>query len=264
MTDALPLDCACSLSENELYKLLNGLRALTPGKKAELELLWPSPIPSIQQFENLVERERQALEKENNTLTDIDSDFFQGLSRLNEEAISATQQQLTQVLNDVRRLKSMPHEWIPLAVHDISSRNGSVWQELSELSRQIVASIGDRVQRVDTTKIALSDELDRKGVLEDALVLKEHLANGGKLGWGPFCPKVIKPIRYIIKTIRVNGHLCNNLERIALLTDVLHVRLELDRGWSLWTGRAKRAQGPASLQYSAFVSLSEILGDVLH
>jgi len=263
MTDAVPLDCGCPLSGTELYRLLNGLRSLTQEKKKELDLSWPSSIPSVQQFEQLVGQERKAAEQENNTSTDIDDDFLQGLSRLNEEAIGSTQQPLTQLLNEVRRLKSMPHDWIPDAVRDVSSGNGAVWQELNRVSEQIVASIGEIIQRADSTKIALPEDRDRKEVLEDALILKGHLANGGRMGWGPFCPKGIKPIRYIIKNIRVNGRLCDDLERVALLVDALYVRLELDRGWTLWTGRSKKTQGPLSLQFRAFVSLSETLRDIL-
>jgi hypothetical protein len=265
LNDEVPLDCECPVSETELYKLLNGLRVLTDEKKKELKQSWPGldSIPNVQQFELLVEEEQKATEQENILSTDIDAAFFHSISGLKEEAIHSILDSLNQLSSEVQRINVIPHDWIPGAIRDVSLGNCAIWQELLRVSEQIINNLKDIVQKADTTNLTLPENSDTKAVYEDALVIKNHLSNGGKLGWGPFCPGIIKPVRYIIKTIRVNGRPCNCLENVALLTDSLRVQIELGQGWEYWSGRSERPKGPYNLQFRTFVSLSDILRDIL-
>jgi len=93
---------------------------------------------------------------------------------------------------------------------------------LTKVSEQTITDLRDIVEEADTTDISMPEDSNAKTVYEDALVIQNHLQSGGKLGWGPFRPEVVKPLRYIIKTIRVNGRKCNCLDNVALLVDVLH------------------------------------------
>src|SRR5262249_15396522 len=129
----------------------------------------------------------------------------------NGEAINLIQDSLAGLLVEVRKLKTMPFDWIPLAVRDVSSRNAAIWQELHRISKQAIAGITEIAPIADSTKIDLPEDCDPKAALEDALTLKEHLEDGGRLGWGPFRPKPVKSAAYIIKNIRVNSRLCDNL-----------------------------------------------------
>lgn len=263
LTDAVSHDGVCPLSEIEFGRLLSGLRTLTDKKKRELSLSWPNSLTNVQAFKSLVEQEREATQRENDTSTNIDNTFLQSLSPLNKEAIHSIQESLTQLLIEVRKLKTMPFDWIPVAVRDVSSRKAAVWQELHRVSERAIASITEIVPIADSIMIGLPEDRDPKGVLEDALTLREYLANGGSLGWGPFRPKLVKSAAYIIKTVRVNSHLCDDLKNVALLVDALRVRTELDHVWGFWAGRSERTQGPYSLQLRALASLLEILHDVL-
>ena len=93
---------------------------------------------------------------------------------------------------------------------------------MTKVSEQTITDLRDIVEEADTTDISMPEDSNAKTVYEDALVIQNHLQSGGKLGWGPFRPEVVKPLRYIIKTIRVNGRKCNCLDNVALLVDVLH------------------------------------------
>ncbi|MCX5637292.1 MAG: AAA domain-containing protein, partial [Planctomycetota bacterium] len=265
LTDEVPLDRECPVSETELYKLLNDLRVLTDEKKKELEQSWPGldSITNAQQFELLVRQEQEAAEQENTLSTDIDAAFFQSVSGLKEEVIHLILDSLNQLSSEIHRIKSIPHDWIPGAIRDVSLGNCAIWQELIRFSEQTISNLTDIVQKADSANITLPENSDTKTVYEDALVIKNHLSNGGKLGWGPFCPGIIKPVRYIIKTIRVNSRPCNCLENVALLVDALRVQIELGQGWEYWTGRSERPKGPYNLQFRTFVSLSDTLRDIL-
>ncbi len=265
LTDEVPLDCECPVSETELYKLLNGLRVLTDEKKKELEQSWPglNSIPNAQQFEFLVRQEQEAAEQEKTLSAGIDTDFFQAISNLKEDLIHLIRDSLNQLSSEIHRIKSIPHDWIPGAIRDVALGNCAIWEELIRFSDQTISNLTDIVQKADSTNITLPENSDTKAVYEDGLVIKNHLSNGGKLGWGPFCPGIIKPVRYIIKTIRVNGRPCNCLENVGLLVDALRVQIELGQGWEYWTGCSERPKGPYNLQFRAFVSLSDTLRDIL-
>jgi hypothetical protein len=263
LADAVPHDGLCPLSEIEFGRLLSGLRAMTDEKKSELDLSWPNSITNVQTFKNFVDEVREAIQRENDTSTDIDNNFLQCLSHLDEEAINSIQESLVQLLIEVRKLKSMPFDWIPVAVRDVLSRNAAVWQELHRVTEQAIANIAEIVPIADSTKVDLPEDRDPNEVLEDALTLKEYLANGGRLRWNPFRSKVVRSATYITKTVRLNSRPCDNLKSVALLVDAMRVRTELDFVWGFWVERSERTQGPYSLQLRALVSLIGILHDVL-
>ena len=262
-TDTVPINNEFPLSEAESSGLLKGMRALSPAKRQELDLSWPDSLPSVEFFESLVERERKATVQEKSTLTNIDQDVLQGLSRLPEKSIRSIQESLTKLRNEAVMLKSFPHTWIPDALRDISSGNDAVWQELHKASEQILCNINKIYQAPDENSVALPDDRDPKAVLVDAETLKEHLVNGGKLGWGPFRPKVVKDVVYILKNVKVNDCLCKGLDHVSLLVDVLSVQTELERGWGFWVDRTERATGPYSLQFREFESLTKALSETL-
>jgi len=61
----------------------------------------------------------------------------------------------------------------------------------------------------------------------------------------------------------VNDHLCDEIDRVNLLAEVLHVQTELERGWGFWVGRAERTKGPYRLQFREFGSLTKAIDEVL-
>ena len=262
-TDIVPINSQFPLSEKELSGLLNGLRALTPAKRQEIDLSWPKSLPSVELFEGLVEQEREATAQENSTLINVDHDVLHGLSRLPEKSISSIQESLTKLRNDVVMLKSLPHSWIPDALQDISLGNDAVWQELHKASEQILCNINKIFHAPDENSVVLPDDRDPKAVLVDAEILKEHMVNGGKLGWGPFRPKVVKSVVYIIKDVKLNDCPCNGLDHVSSLVDVLRVQTELERGWDFWVDRTERATEPYSLQFREFESLTKTLSETL-
>jgi hypothetical protein len=64
---------------------------------------------------------------------------------------------------------------------------------------------------------------------------------------------------YILKTVRVNGRLCANVEHLSVLADALRVRVEFEKAWGFWVGRCEKIQGRYALQMHALKSLCDIL-----
>ncbi|HLB74387.1 MAG TPA: AAA domain-containing protein, partial [Sedimentisphaerales bacterium] len=265
LTDEVALGCECPVSEKELDELVKGLRVLTDEKKKELGQSWPrlGAIPNEQQFEILVKQEQEATEQEKILSTGIDSNFVQAISNLKEEKIHLIQDGLNELWSEIHRIKSIPQDWVFDAIRDVALGNCAIWRELIKVSEQTITDLRDIVEEADTTDISMPEDSNVKAVYEDALVIQTHLQNGGKLGWGPFRPEIVKPLKYIMKAIRVNGRKCNCLDNVSLLVDVLRVQIELGLAWGHWTGRSERPKGPYSLQFRTFVSLADTLRDIL-
>src|SRR3990172_209673 len=227
LTDEVALGCECPVSEKELDELVKGLRVLTDEKKKELGQSWPrlGAIPNEQQFEILVKQEQEATEQEKILSTGIDSNFVQAISNLKEEKIHLIQDGLNELWSEIHRIKSIPQDWVFDAIRDVALGNCAIWRELIKVSEQTITDLRDIVEEADTTDISMPEDSNVKAVYEDALVIQNHLQSGGKLGWGPFRPEIVKPLRYIMKAIRVNGRKCNCLDNVSLLVDVLRVQI---------------------------------------
>jgi transcription elongation GreA/GreB family factor/very-short-patch-repair endonuclease len=266
-SDTVPFNISYPFTDIDLSEFLKKLRWLTNQKKQELVCSWPNSIVNTQQFESLVDSERKAEQEESKISNDIDNGFFERISKIPYKGIRLIHEMLSEIYPVVHRLKSIPHAWLKDAVRDVSSGSYSVWQELEKQSAQIISGVADSIAKADETEITLSVDRNPKTVFEDLTTLKKHLERGGKVGWGPdwcpFRPKVVKPLIYITKKVRVNGQLCKSLQQINLLENVLHVRNELERGWAFWKGRAEKTQESLILQYRSFESLVEALRDIL-
>ena len=97
------------------------------------------------------------------------------------------------------------------ALCDVLAGNSSLWRELSRVTRQGIASIEELVTVADDTDIDFSDATSIKTLHEDACKLKEHMQNGGKLGWWLFRPKTVKDRLHVLRTVRIGGRPCSTV-----------------------------------------------------
>ncbi|HNS22310.1 MAG TPA: AAA domain-containing protein [Sedimentisphaerales bacterium] len=162
-----------------------------------------------------------------------------------------------------QRLLTIIFPWIRDAIRDVINSNPFLWQTRCHATRDILVSIDSLVPVADATTVAFPDSTDVRVLLDDACALKQHMENGGTLGWRPFRPKTIRTRIHTLKTVRVNGHLCSSLEQLSVLCDVLRVRLECERAWEFWAGISEKTLGPYALQLHALKTLSDVVEDVL-
>jgi hypothetical protein len=149
------------------------------------------------------------------------------------------------------------------ALRDILGGNSSVWHELLRVTRGVIASIEDLVAVADEAPIELSDTTEIRSLYEDTRTLKEHMENGGKLGWGIFRPTLVKERLYVIKAVKIGGRPCSTVGHFSNLVDALHVRIECEKAWGFWKGRNEKTEGPYALQLTALQSLRDALESAL-
>ena len=261
--DHIPCDKKLPYSNPELLNILKGLRALTEKKRKELSQKLPDSFLNTDEFRELVSEEKRAKEKANSAAENADKSFLDSISKLSEREISSVQDNLTQLRNEILRLKSLPHNWITEAVKDISLGDSAIWNGLHQIAFEIIKDIADKIDTADNTTFSIPDNRNPKSVLGDAGILKEHLESGGKLGWGPFRSKVVKSIAYVSKDITVDDNPCDSLERISALVDALHVHIEMNKAWELWSEWVHRTSGPYVLQFRQLESLNNSLSETL-
>lgn len=262
-TDSIPLDKTCQTSANDLRSVLSALRQFTPEKRRELDLAWPEALPSPDRFANLVSNETSATDEEQISARGADEHIADLLARNNPPAIEAIRNAFSTFRDMRRRLLSTPHPWMNDALRDILGGNSTLWHELLRVTRDVIASIEELVAVADETRIEFPDTVDIRSLCEDARRLKEHMENGGKLGWGYFRPKPVKERLYVIKTVRINGRPCCTVEHFSNLADAMHVRIECEKAWGFWKGRSEKVEGPYTLQLTDLKSLRDALENAL-
>lgn len=261
--DSVPLDKTCQISTNDLQSLLTALRQFTPEKRRELGLTLPETMPSSERFANLVENEASAAKERQNSARGADEQFADLLAKTNPPVIEAIHNDFSSFRDTRRRLLAAPHSWMNDALRDVLGGNSSLWNELLRVTRDVISSIEKVVTIADEIPIEFPDTIDIRSLREDAHKLKEHMENGGKLGWGVFRPKPVKERLHVIKTVKICGQPCSTVEHFSNLAEALHVRIECERAWGFWKGRSEKVEGPYALQLTGLKSLHDALENAL-
>jgi len=262
-TDKVPIDQSCPITEKDLRVTLSAIRRFTPEKRRELNLAWPDNLPSYERFAELVECEQKAIKEEARSATGADAQIAAHLSEIDDGGIKVILDTFSAFRDKRRRISASPHSWMREAIGDIVGGNSSLWRELHGVTRDITTSIEPVIRVADETNLETPENVNNRTLLEDAGVLKDHLENGGRLGWGPFRPKLVKERIHVLKAVRMNGRSCTNLDHISVLADVLQVRVELEKAWGFWAGRCEKIQGPYALQLQALKAACDALDDSL-
>ena len=262
-TDSVPFDKSCQISANDLQSVLVALRQFTPETRRGLALAWPEELVSPERFANLVRNEIDATEEEQNSAQGADQRLAKLLARNNPPVVEAILHAFSTLRDNGRRLKATPHSWLNDALSDVLGCNSALWHELLHVTRDVTASIEEIVATAGETRIEFPETTDIRSLHDDALKLKEHMENGGKLGWWPFLPKPVKERLYVTKVVKINGRPCSTAEHFSNLADALHVRIECEKAWGFWKGRSRKVEGPYTLQLTALKSLGDTLENAL-
>lgn len=262
-SDSVPLDNSCQISANDLRSVLSALRQFTPEKRRELGLSRPEPLLSSERFANIVRKEASAIEEEQSAAHGADERLTDLLARSNPPVIEGICNAFSSFRDARGTLLAAPHSWMHDALRDVLVGNPSLWYELLRVTRDVIASIEELVVTADETRVEFPETTDIRSLHDDARKLKEHMEDGGKLGWGLFRPKPVKERLYVIKAVKIGRRQCSTVEHFTNLTDALHVRIECEKAWGFWKGRSEKVEGPYALQLTALKSLHDGLNNAL-
>ena len=197
-TDSVSLDKTCQISANDLRSVLEALRHFTPEKRRELGFAWPEALPSAERFANLVRNEKNAADEEQKSAHGADERLADLLAGNNLPTIEGIHNAFKSFRETQSRLRVTPHLWMNDALRDILGGNSSLWHEILRGTGDSIATIEKLVATADEIRVEFPETTDVRSLYEDARKLKEHMKNGGKLGWGLFRPKPVKERLYVI------------------------------------------------------------------
>ena len=261
--DTAVLNQSCPVTEIDLCNILMELRHFIPETRKELNLAWPEILLAPESIANLIGDEAKANEEEKNLSSGADEHIANQLSESNSSSIEVMRDSLSDFKNMKRNLIALPHEWMHDAIRDVLGGNSSLWRELFRATSETITSIEKLVATADDTTLDFSDDINIRALQDDICILKEHIENGGKLGWGLFRSKLVKEHIYAIKTVRINGRPCSTLDHFSTVADMLHVRIECEKAWGFWVGRVEKTDGPYTLQIHAIKALCDNLENAL-
>lgn len=257
--DLAPCDSECPFEVNSLRDSLESLRYFTPERRQELGFAGPTVSLSPEEFASLVEKEKLAAEAENNSAQDADKSKADSLTQYSNEKIERLRHALVALQSLKNRVIASPQRWVGNAIRDILSGTTAPWYELAKSTREVTALIAELVDKVDKTSVEIREDQNPVAVLRDATVLRDHMLQGGKLGWGPFRARVVKERIYLLKGARVNGKVCKTADQLTELVHVLTVRIECEKAWQLWMTLTERSHGSYGNQLRALTALCNTL-----
>jgi very-short-patch-repair endonuclease len=253
------------LSDEEAAELLKLLREIDREQEQELSKAWvdPESLISPAEFSQLVRKETELRARFANVEPLRSHPSYPALRSAPLEQRTALISGISELLRDFHALAQHIHPWVrEAAIHMLTDRDRA-WRDLLNMTRDTLASIQNHASKASRWKISGLGERDRSVVKNHAVSLLQHLEYGGKLGFGPFRPRVVKESFYLIKEVRIDGDLCDDAHILRRLIDWIEVCERLDRLHARWSTHAQLPAGDFSVQVEEYLDLCEPLEKAL-
>jgi very-short-patch-repair endonuclease len=257
---ANPSQRSCPLTNDELAELASLHASLTPAiVEADQGELGGFDLPQPAEFAALLEEWKKALaavEKAKQRREDVLAELTRELppervARLRTalgqtgmaelDALVQWLEQLHVLASEVsRRLAADPEPARRLCrqiVHDLAAGRGMLWRsreaDLAELQQRLEQAIG----RSQQASVTFNGPFVLEILHADACRRRDHFRRGGRRGFGPLAPRVVRETRYIERICRVNGQPPRSAEALDALAAHLEIRQTLERFAALWPER---------------------------
>ncbi|MCG6553355.1 MAG: AAA family ATPase [Candidatus Magnetominusculus sp. LBB02] len=248
--DKPQINMACPIPETFLPKMLEALRHFTPDKRQELCYEWPEALPSAAEFANLVKCEKMAIDNEDRLKKGVDGHTAELLSESNASAVEAITDVLSAFNDKLQHVSISAHPWIQDVLNGAINGNSALWRERYRVTKDIITLIEPRISAADDNTLVFPKGADMRALLNDVCELKQHIDNGGGLGWWLFRPKLVKERIHVLKTVLLNGRACT-IDHLSVLADALYVRVECQKAWDNWTNCCEPIEGHYFMQLQA-------------
>lgn len=264
----IALDKEPPLTNQEVLKLLNLYRELTPEHVSEIEkpTIPLQDLPTPEEFVRFKDLEAVSHAGHNAfaKILQPDSLIYRSLKAAGAEQRERLQKDLSELLTAYANVLSHSQPWVGVAFNDILSSEDRSWRELYRKSSEHLNGLLVEARTADERHLTLPPGYDRAIIMNDAKALLDHLKKGGRLRRFLFSrPKPVKSARYLIKETRVDGRLCDNVDSLKTIIATLSVDEHLDKLWSEWKEFASRAEGSRTNQVGKLEGLYEPLEAVL-
>ncbi len=140
---------------------------------------------------------------------------------------------LEKLLRLIEQMERQPLAWAETATKEILGGLERTWRQLHEDTLNAAKSLGGSARALDANPITPPPTADLQTLRADANALLDHLGAGGRWGFGPLRPKVVKRARYI-RDLRIGGRPCTVADAVDDLVRRVDGELEILRLRERW------------------------------
>lgn len=121
--------------------------------------------------------------------------------------------------------------WTVSVLHDVLRGEACALMDLYLRHETAVGRLRVRSVTAKSRQIVIPAGMDRSKVRSDASTLLAHVQEGGGFGFGPFRARPVRQALYLLRSVRLDGHPCD--DEISLKDLVEHLTIEESRA-DLW------------------------------
>ena len=264
--DQIPEKTALPVSNEEISRVCDCLVQLTPEEENQLSQFIPDPDTDLKSGElirALFKKEKTVSELVTARAEQMKTPEGHALSQMDKETLSKLISDLSELGAAVKSTMKAQSPWVAEAVHDVLNDRSLAWTELLRLSKSHSSDLRRSAEIADTYELLIPDGMDRKRLCHDAKALKSHFETGGGKGFWFLKPKTIREHGTLIRSVKVNGRDCKELETVQELIDYLTVEQGLEYIWSLWAGKVQHKNGPFPFQVAEIDELLTSLEKII-
>ena len=250
------------ISDEEALELVRLLRKVGPEEEKILRmkvLPLPAMVP-MQEFIRAKEMEAKARRRYDQFAEIRNSAEYPAMAKQPAQTRQRYLTLINKVLDTYDTLDHQAYAWVKRACSDILAGRITIWQTLHGLTEKNVTYLKSHIDSVSEIRISGLEGRDLRAVKEHASRLYEHLLHEGRVGIGPFRPRVVRESLYLMKLVLIDGSPCDTMSNLQTLLDYIEVADRLDtlaKHWSQHTDIPRKA--PLSIQLAEYESLYEPL-----
>ncbi|MEL6820651.1 MAG: hypothetical protein AAFP70_02725, partial [Calditrichota bacterium] len=255
-------DAEPPLTNTEAVEFVLLLRQISPEKEALLNkrLIDPIQLMKTEDFTKYKEIEDMARDKNDEFFNNRENTNHPILSKTPTEMRDELLDALSKIMDTYQLLNQHVYNWVKTAAKDILTGGVDGWRQLAQETSMQLDYIRTRIPAVADIRVSGLGEHTMHESKLHAIQLYEFLQSGGKIGSGPFRPKLLKDTAYITRDVLIDGIPVTDEEQLQPLIVYLDIadRLEtLTQVWESFTELPKKA--PIQIQFVEFENLFKTL-----
>jgi len=248
-----------SIKNEELLKMVQIHRTITSDIVDQLKFrLFPvEQLVPIHELRRHITAELRAQIAHNDS---SDKRSYSGYSQLlviGSVKRGAISSMIEAVISTRETLSKHFYSWVDRASREIAGGQDRVW-------RSILSSTIDHVDHVEKIlaehgKILVEglDGKDLRLVKDHAAALKKHFDEGNGAGFWCFRARAVKEALYLIKSVKVNGKPCGDVQMLRQLDAWIEMSSRMTSLHGMWAGITPQPVGDEVLQCSVFRDLCD-------
>lgn len=254
------------ITDRELSQLVDLLNAQDLGAFESAGWSMPSSVdyPTPDAFEGLATSEATAVAAGAALAEGLSHPDRHALARVSSEVRDGLEGGLQQLLKGFDEVSRHIHTgWVERCAIETLGNHERAWRDLYEVTTRTAKAIQEKTRWADDTRVTGIEGREHRELRADAEELLGHLEIGGRWGFGPLRPAVVKKAMYLRQSVRLNGRPCDTSASLRDLIQWVKLQEQLTELRRRWLPHYRVKSANANTQLAEFLDLSEPLGIAL-